>query len=110
MMRSISIGYQLMVQKKSMIKLEDQNRIKLLKKNIIDYFEKNGTKAFKDIWITMTINSQNYHTICNVIKEWRPYSNKIGFQFHTPFTKGDSLWMPFGMDRSKIIVDIISMR
>ena len=58
----------------------------------------------------MTINSQNYHTICNVIKEWRPYSNKIGFQFHTPFTKGDPLWMPFGMDRTKVIDDIISMR
>ena len=80
------------------------------KKNIIDYVENNGPKAFKDIWITMTINSQNYHTICDVIKEWRPYSNKIGFQFHTPFTKGDPLWMPFGMDRTKVIDDIISMR
>jgi MoaA/NifB/PqqE/SkfB family radical SAM enzyme len=80
------------------------------KKNIMDYIEKNGEKAWKDIWISMTINSQNYKTIKDVIEEWRPIVNKIGFQFHTPFTKGDPLWLPFGPQRTEVVDNIISMR
>ena len=53
------------------------------RKNVIDYVENNGNKAWKDIWITMTINSKNYKTIPTVIEDWKDYSNKIGFQFHT---------------------------
>jgi len=80
------------------------------RKNIIDYVEKNGEKAWKDIWITMTINSRNYMTVKQVIEEWYDYSNKIGFQFHTPFMKGDPLWLPFGEKRSKVVDDIITMQ
>ena len=80
------------------------------RKNIIDYVEKNGEKAWKDIWITMTINSRNYMTVKQVIEEWYDYSNKIGFQFHTPFMKGDPLWLPFGEIRSKVVDDIITMQ
>jgi MoaA/NifB/PqqE/SkfB family radical SAM enzyme len=78
------------------------------RKNILDYVEKNGDKAWKDIWISMTINSLNYKTVPDVIDEWYDYVNKIGFQFHTPFTKGDPLWLPFGPERTKIVDDIIS--
>lgn len=80
------------------------------RKNVIDYVEKNGEKAWKDIWITMTINSRNYMTVKQVIKEWHDYSNKIGFQFHTPFMKGDPLWLPFGEKRSKVVDEIIAMQ
>ena len=80
------------------------------RKNIIDYVEKNGDKAWKDIWITMTINSLNYKTVKDVIDEWYDYTNKIGFQFHTPFMKGDPLWLPFGAERTKVVDDIIAMR
>ena len=80
------------------------------RKNVIDYVEKNGKKAWKDIWITMTINSRNYMTVKNVINDWQDFSNKIGFQFHTPFMKGDPLWIPFGEKRTKIIDEIISMK
>jgi Fe-coproporphyrin III synthase len=41
----------------------------------------------KDIWVTMTINSLNYNTTRNLVEEWKGKMNKIGFQFHTPFTK-----------------------
>jgi len=81
----------------------------LTRKNILDYVEKNGDNAWKDIWISMTINSLNYKTVPDVIEEWRDYVNKIGFQFHTPFTKGDPLWLPFGPERTKVVDDIISM-
>jgi len=78
------------------------------RKNILDYVEKNGDYAWKDIWISMTINSLNYKTVPDVIEEWYDYANKIGFQFHTPFTKGDPLWLPFGPERTKVVDDIIS--
>ena len=80
------------------------------RKNILDYVEKNGDNAWKDIWISMTINSLNYKTVPDVIEEWRDYANKIGFQFHTPFAKGDPLWLPFGPERTKVVDDIISMQ
>ena len=80
------------------------------RKNVIDYVENNGEKAWKDIWITMTINSRNYMTVRNVIEDWKDYSNKIGFQFHTPFMKGDPLWLPFGEKRTKLVDEIIEMK
>ena len=79
------------------------------RKNVLDYVQNNGKKAWKDIWITMTINSKNYKTVKTVIKDWKDYSNKIGFQFHTPFMKGDPLWLPFGKERDQVIDDILEM-
>ena len=58
----------------------------------------------------MTINSLNYKTVRDVAEEWYDYTNKIGFQFHTPFAKGDPLWLPFGPERTKVVDEIISMK
>jgi len=80
------------------------------RKNVVEYVENNGEKAWKDIWITMTINSRNYKTIRNVVEDWCDYSNKIGFQFHTPFMKDDPLWLPFGEKRTKLVDEIIEMK
>lgn len=80
------------------------------RKNVLDYAQKNGKLGYKDIWITMTINSLNYNTVKDVIEEWRGYSNKIGFQFHTPFMKNDPLWFPFGPERTRVVDEIIAMR
>ena len=80
------------------------------RENVIDYVENNGEKAWKDIWITMTINSRNYKTVRNVIDDWYDYSNKIGFQFHTPFIKDDPLWLPFGEKRTHLVDEIIRMK
>lgn len=80
------------------------------RENVINYVEKNGKMAWKDIWISMTINSQNYKTIGNVIEDWQEYSNKIAFQFHTPFMKNDPLWLPFGKERDAVIDEIISYK
>lgn len=80
------------------------------KRNVMEYIEKNGGKAWKDIWITMTINSVNHHTVRKVVEEWHGHSNKIGFQFHTPFARGDPLFMPFGPERTRLVDDIISMK
>ena len=44
----------------------------------------------------MTINTVNYSTAIDLAEEWVGKVNKIGFQFHTPFMKGDPLWVEFG--------------
>ena len=83
------------------------------KKNILDYIsgpDRNGKPAWKDIWITMTINSLNYTTIEDLIDEWKDTINKIGFQFHTPFADNDPLWLPFGDTRTNIINNIQRLR
>jgi MoaA/NifB/PqqE/SkfB family radical SAM enzyme len=83
------------------------------KKNINDYIagpDRNGKPAWKDIWITMTINSQNYSTVQELTEEWRGTVNKIGFQFHTPFIKGDPLWLPFGEKRNEVVDKLIALR
>jgi hypothetical protein len=83
------------------------------KKNIMDYVAgppRRNKPAWKDIWITMTINSQNYMTVEELTEEWRGKVNKIGFQFHTPFAKGDPLFMPFGELRSSIVDKIIALK
>lgn len=83
------------------------------KKNIIDYINgpgRNGKPAWKDIWITMTINSQNYMTVEDLAKEWQGKVNKIGFQFHTPFIKGDPLMLPFGELRNEVVDKIIALK
>src|ERR687894_456927 len=36
--------------------------------------------------------------------------NKIGFQFHTPFVKGDPLMLPFGETRNQVVDRIIEMK
>jgi len=91
-------------------KIRGDNAWERTRKNVLDYVNNNGEKAWKDIWITMTINSLNYKTVKQVADEWYDYSNKIGFQFHTPFVKNDPLWLPFGEERTKLVDDIISMK
>ena len=91
-------------------KIRGDNAWERTRKNVLDYVNNNGEKAWKDIWITMTINSLNYKTVKQVADEWYDYSNKIGFQFHTPFMKNDPLWLPFGEERTKLVDDIIAMK
>ncbi|MGI0023809.1 MAG: radical SAM protein [Nitrososphaera sp.] len=84
-----------------------------IKQNILDYIAgppRHGKPAFKDIWLTMTINSLNYSTVEDLAEEWRGTINKIGFQFHTPFTKGDPLIFPFGEERNKVVDKIIELK
>src|ERR671936_3034142 len=76
------------------------------RQNILDYIggpDRHNKPAWKDIWITMTINSLNYDTTEDLTNEWIGKVNKIGFQFHTPFVKDDPLWMPFGDKRNNIV-------
>jgi MoaA/NifB/PqqE/SkfB family radical SAM enzyme len=85
------------------------------RKNILDYISadpahRGGKPIWKDIWITMTINAVNYSTVEDLVKEWKGIVNKIGFQFHTPFIKGDPLWIPFGEKRSRVVDKLIALK
>ena len=78
------------------------------RKNVLEYVEGGGSR--KDIWITMTINSRNCGSVRRVVEDWKGHSNKIGFQFHTPFAEGDPLWLPFGGERDRVVDEILEMR
>jgi Fe-coproporphyrin III synthase len=83
------------------------------KQNILDYINgpNNRSKpAWKDIWIAMTINSLNYHTISDLVEIWRGTVHKIAFQFHTPFIKDDLLWLPFGDKRDKVVDNLVDLK
>jgi sulfatase maturation enzyme AslB (radical SAM superfamily) len=83
------------------------------RKNILEYIKgpkRNGKPSWNDIWVTMTINSLNYTTIEDLVKEWKGTVNKIGFQFHTPFADNDPLCIPYGETRNKVIDNIIQLR
>jgi organic radical activating enzyme len=82
------------------------------KQNILDYIAESNhheKPAWKDIWISTTINSLNYSIVEDLVEEWRGTVNKIAFQFHTPFIKGDPLWLPFGEKRDEVINKIIAL-
>jgi len=82
------------------------------KKNINDYIagpDRNGKPAWKDIWLSMTINSYNYMAVEHLVEEWHGRVNKIAFQFHTPFAKGDPLMLPFGEQRDKVVDNLIAL-
>jgi hypothetical protein len=85
------------------------------KQNILDYIagspdHRGGKPIWKDIWITMTINSLNYFAVEDLVHEWIGKVNKIGFQFHTPFIKGDPLWLPFGEKRTQVVDKLIALK
>jgi Fe-coproporphyrin III synthase len=85
------------------------------RQNILDYVSsppnhREGKPLWKDIWITMTINALNYNTVEDLVNEWKGKVNKIGFQFHTPFVKGDPLWMPFGEKRNDLVDKLIALK
>ena len=58
----------------------------------------------------MTINSLNYDSVEDLTDEWIGKVNKIGFQFHTPFVKGDPLWMSFGDKRNNVVERLIALK
>jgi MoaA/NifB/PqqE/SkfB family radical SAM enzyme len=95
-------------------KIRGKGSYSTTKQNILNYIssgpERNGKPLWKDIWITMTINTLNYSSVEDLVNEWSGKINKIGFQFHTPFIKGDPLWLPFGEIRNHVVDKLIDLR
>ncbi|MHA1409961.1 MAG: radical SAM protein [Candidatus Odinarchaeia archaeon] len=74
-----------------------------VKQNIIEHPE-------IDVVLNMTINKLNYKYVSNVIYEWYPYAKAITFQFHTPFSYNDDLWLPYGKERNATIDKLIRIK
>jgi MoaA/NifB/PqqE/SkfB family radical SAM enzyme len=64
----------------------------------------------KKIWIATTINSLNYKYVEDIVKEWNDIAYEIAFQFHTPFSMNDPLWLPYGEERNRVIERIIELK
>jgi len=94
-------------------KIRGEGSYSKTKQNILDYIaghNRHSKPAWKDIWITMIINSLNYDSVEDLTEEWIGKINKIGFQFHTPFVKDDPLWMPFGEERNNAVERLIALK
>jgi MoaA/NifB/PqqE/SkfB family radical SAM enzyme len=94
-------------------KIRGKDTYNKTKRNILQYIagpSRRGPPAWKDIWISVTVNSLNYHTVEELTEEWHGKVNKIAYQFHTPFAKGDPLWLPYGEERNKVIDKMISLK
>lgn len=92
-----------------MEKIHDEIRGKTfekIEKNIKDYVEATGAK----VWISMTINALNYHEVTQVAEYWKNLAESINYQFHTPFTENDPLWVPYGQQKNIILDEIISLK
>jgi Fe-coproporphyrin III synthase len=68
---------------------------------------KNFTSSGGRVNINMTLNTLNYMTVMDVIREWDEIAERISIQFHTPFIDDDPLWLPFGEERNKVIDEIL---
>ncbi|MFN4335962.1 MAG: radical SAM protein [Candidatus Nitrosocaldus sp.] len=82
------------------------------RRNILDYIERYsnyGYKAWKDIWLSFTINSINYKSVEDCIVEWYGIVNKVAVQFHTPFVKRDPLSLPFGEERDNVVSKLMEL-
>ncbi|MFX1486558.1 MAG: radical SAM protein [Promethearchaeota archaeon] len=74
-----------------------------IKQNIIDHPE------IKSV-INMTINRLNHKSIPQVVNEWYPFAQAITFQFHTPFSYDDKLWLPYGKERNNSIDKLLETK
>src|ERR1022692_4763896 len=83
---------------------ETHNRIRgpntdaKMKTNVKNFVETGGS-----VDANMTLNTLNYKTVIDVLREWDDIVGRISIQFHTPFIHNDPLWVPFGEVRDRTI-------
>jgi len=76
---------------------------KKVKQNVIDHPE-------KAVVINMTINTLNYECIEEAVREWYDFARAFIFQFHTPFSYDDKLWLPYGRLRNNTIDKLLKIK
>jgi MoaA/NifB/PqqE/SkfB family radical SAM enzyme len=74
-----------------------------VKQNVIEHPEVN-------VVINMTINSLNYKCVEDVANEWRSLARALTFQFHTPFSHDDKLWLPYGKLRNNTVDKLLRIK
>lgn len=78
-----------------------------IRENVASFVEQHGQKK---IWIATTINSFNYKYVEDIVRDWNDLAYEIAFQFHTPFSTNDPLWLPYGEERNAVIKKIIDLK
>lgn len=76
---------------------------KKVKQNVIDHEEEN-------VVVNMTINSLNYECVEETVHDWYDYARAFTFQFHTPFSNDDKLWLPYGKLRNNTIDKLLRIK
>jgi hypothetical protein len=72
--------------------------------NVYESVRENVINSPSDtILINMTLNRLNMDEIEAVVKEFYDYAKGMSISFSTPFSDDDSLWIPYGSLRDKII-------
>jgi Fe-coproporphyrin III synthase len=87
---------------------ETHNRIRgpntyaKMKTNVKNFVDTGGR-----VDANMTLNTLNYKTVIDVLREWDDIAGRISIQFHTPFIDNDPLWLRFGEERDRTIDSIL---
>jgi hypothetical protein len=76
---------------------------KKIKQNVIDHPEAH-------VVINMTVNTLNYECVEQVVRDWYGYARGLTFQFHTPFSHDDRLWLPYGNLRDRTIDKMLRLK
>ncbi|MGB9693564.1 MAG: radical SAM protein [Fervidobacterium sp.] len=74
-----------------------------VKQNVMEHPEVN-------VVINMTINSLNYECVEEVVNEWYGLARALTFQFHTPFSYTDELWLPYGKLRNDTVDKLLKIK
>ncbi len=85
-------------------KIRGQEIYNRIKRNVENF------SGDSNLIINYTINSLNYQCIEEVFEEWECIVDMINFQFHTPFSHEDELWIPYGKKRDAIIKKIKKLK
>lgn len=75
---------------------------KKVKQNVENYDGK--------VFANMSLNTMNSDCIERVVEEWHELVNMMTFQFYTPFSPNDELWVPFGRKRDEIVDRILKLK
>jgi len=57
-----------------------------------------------------TLNTVNYKYVERFVEEWHGLATMMSFQFHTPFSYDDELWIPFGNMRNEVIDKLLKLK
>jgi MoaA/NifB/PqqE/SkfB family radical SAM enzyme len=77
---------------------------------IYDKVKDNVSNYKGPVFLNMTINSLNAGCLEDMVEDWRGVTNLINFQFHTPFSRDDRLWVPYGRARDNIVGRIRALK
>jgi MoaA/NifB/PqqE/SkfB family radical SAM enzyme len=84
-------------------KIRGENIYEKIKQNIINHPE-------EDVILNMTINRLNHNCVEKIVTEWIDFAKTLTFQFHTPFSYTDELWLPFGNLRNNVIDKLLKIK